>query len=69
MQLRERFTDHLEPLGITAGGFLVFASLGTLVGQPWATNPDTVAVVLKLVGVVATIAIGVGLAYLSWTGR
>lgn len=68
MQLRERFEDRLEPLGIAAGAFLVLAALGTLIGQPWATNPDMIAVAFQLVGVLATIAIGAGLAYLSWTG-
>lgn len=68
MQLRERFEDHLEPLGIAAGVFLVLAALGGLLGQPWATNPDTIAVALQIVGILGTIAIGAGLAYLSWTG-
>lgn len=64
----ERFDDKLEPLGITAGVFLVFAGLGTIAGAPWATNPDTVAVAIKILGSLATVALGAGLAYLSWTG-
>ena len=67
--LTQRFDDKLEPLGIAAGVFLILAALGTLAGAPWATNPDTLAVALQLIGVVATIALGAGLAYLSWTGR
>lgn len=67
--LTERFDDALVPLGVGAGAFLVLAALGTLAGAPWATNPDTAAVAIQLVGVVAMAALGVGLAYLSWSGR
>lgn len=67
--LTERFDDVLEPLGIGAGAFLVLAAIGTIAGAPWVTNPDVVAVALQIVGSLATIALGVGLAYLSWTGR
>lgn len=67
--LTEWFDDTLEPLGIAAGVFLVFAGLGTIAGTPWATNPDTVAVGIKVLGSLATVALGAGLAYLSWTGE
>lgn len=67
--LTERFDDKLEPLGIAAGVFLVLVGLGTVVGAPWTTNPDTAAVAIKLLGALATIALGAGLAYLSWTGE
>jgi hypothetical protein len=67
--LTDRFDDALEPLGIAAGAFLVLAGLGTIAGTPWSTNPDTVAVAIQVVGVLATVALGAGLAYLSWSGR
>lgn len=67
--LTDRFDDALEPLGVAAGAFLVLVGIGTIVGAPWATNPDVVAVALKLFGALATIALGAGLAYLSWTGE
>lgn len=67
--LTERFDDALEPLGVLAGAFLVLVGIGTIVGTPWTTNPDTVAVALKIVGALATVALGAGLAYLSWTGK
>ena len=67
--ITDRFDDKLEPLGIAAGVFLVLAGLGTLAGAPWATNPETVAVVVQIIGALATVALGAGLAYLSWTGR
>lgn len=66
--LTERFDDILEPLGIAVGVFLVLASLGTIAGAPWATNPDVLAVAITVLGSLATIALGAGLAYLSWTG-
>jgi hypothetical protein len=67
--LTERFEDSMEPLGVLAGAFLVLAGLGTVAGTPWTTNPDTLAVALKIIGSLATAALGAGLAYLSWTGR
>lgn len=67
--LTERFDDTLEPLGIGAGVFLVLVSLGTIAGAPWATNPNMLAVVISLFGVLATAVLGAGLAYLSWTGE
>ncbi|SFS12748.1 hypothetical protein SAMN05216559_4118 [Halomicrobium zhouii] len=67
--LTERFDDELEPIGIAVGAFLVLVGLSTVVGTPWTTNPDTLAVALKLVGALATVALGAGLASLSWNGR
>jgi hypothetical protein len=67
--LTERFEDSMEPLGVLAGAFLVLAGLETVAGTPWTTNPDTLAVALKIIGSLATAALGAGLAYLSWTGR
>lgn len=69
MQLRDRFEDRLEVLGIGAGVFLVLVGLGTIAGTPWTVMNDTVAAGLQMVGVIGMMAIGAGLAYLSWTGR
>jgi hypothetical protein len=69
MQVRERFDDRLEPLGIAVGAFLVLIALGTLLGQPWTSKSSVVAIILQLLGVVGTGAIGAGLIYLSWTGN
>ena len=66
--LTDRFDDKLEPLGIAAGAFLVLAGLGTIAGAPWATNPDVLAVAISVLGSLATVVVGAGLAYLSWTG-
>jgi len=61
-----KVTDKLEVLGVLVGAFLVLAALGTLVGTPWAYNNDPLVTVIQLVGVVAMIAIGVGLAWLVY---
>ncbi|MEF8781604.1 MAG: hypothetical protein V5A39_10275 [Haloarculaceae archaeon] len=60
------FADRLEPVGILAGAFLVVVGIGTVVGMPWQTSNDLVASVIQLVGVVAMLAIGIGLARLSY---
>lgn len=67
--LTDRFDDRLEPFGVAAGVFLVLVGVAIVAGAPWATNPDTVAVALKIVGALGTVALGAGLAYLSWTGE
>jgi len=67
--LTEQFEDLAEPLGIGIGVLLVLIGLGTVSGMPWATNNDIVASALQLIGVLLTIALGVGLAYVSWSGR
>ncbi|WP_340101050.1 hypothetical protein [Salinibaculum salinum] len=61
-----QFEDPLESLGMLTGVLLVLIGLGTLVGQPWATADSTIAVVLQLVGVVVTVALGAGLVWLSY---
>lgn len=63
------FEDRLEPLGIALGAFLVLVGLGTLVGMPWTLGISAGAVILQLVGIVALLGLGVGLAWLSWVGE
>ena len=58
--------DRLELLGVLAGGFLVVVSFGTLVGTPWTTNNDPLASAVQLVGVAATVAVGLVLVRLSY---
>ncbi len=64
-----QFEDTLEPVGILTGALLVLMGLGTLIGQPWSTTNDTVVLLLQLLGVVLTVGIGVGLAWLSYVGE
>lgn len=58
--------DTLEPLGIAVGAILLLMALGTVVGAPWSTNESLAVTLVRLVGVVGLIAIGVGLARLSY---
>lgn len=58
------FDDRLDVLGVLAGVFIVLGALGSLLGAPWATNPDTLAVLALLLGVVLTIAVGAGLIWI-----
>ena len=60
------YEDRLELLGIPAGAFLILAALGTLVGMPWATNDETIAVLIQMIGIVATLAVGVALIAITY---
>ena len=59
-------TDPLLPLGIIVGLFLIGAGLGTLLTQPWQYYGSTTVTVLRVLGTVGTIAIGIGLLYVVW---
>ena len=56
--------DTLEPFGTVVGALLVLFGLGTLVGQPWSTRP-IVVFLFQFVGIVAMMAVGAGLVWLS----
>lgn len=58
------YQDRLEVIGVVVGVLLILGSLGTLVGQPWATNPDIAAVLVQLVGVVLTIGLGAAIIWI-----
>ncbi len=62
-------TDKLEVLGVLVGAFLVVVALGTLVGTPWTTNSSALVSAVQIVGVAAMIAVGIGLAWLSYERR
>jgi len=62
------YEDTLEVLGVLVGAFVVITGLGTFLGTPWATNPSTLAVAIQMVGVVAAVAVGLVLLWLSHTG-
>lgn len=53
--------DRLEVLGVAVGVFLVLAGLGSLLGAPWDTNPNTLALLLQLLGIALSVAVGVAL--------
>jgi hypothetical protein len=60
------FEDNLAILGVLVGAFVVVVGLGTLLGQPWTTTENTSAVVVQMVGILATIGIGVLLIVLTY---
>lgn len=61
------FDDRLELLGSVLGVSLVVVALGSLVGMPWATNPDLPAVLAGLLGIGLTIGVGVALVLVART--
>ena len=57
--------DRLAQVGVAVGAFLVLYALGTLLGAPWATQPDVGALVVRLLGVLGVAALGIGLVWLT----
>ncbi|MFC7140650.1 hypothetical protein ACFQMA_12555 [Halosimplex aquaticum] len=67
MNVTNRFSDRLEPVGIAVGVLLVLVALGTLAGAPWTTKGDMLASAIQVFGAVATAGIGALLIWLSRT--
>lgn len=67
--LTDGLDDPLKPLGVLAGGFLVLAAVGTIVGAPWATQLSIASAMLQVLGSVSMAVLGAGLVYLSWAGE
>jgi uncharacterized membrane protein len=63
--LSERIDGKVELLGVLAGVFLALFGITTIIGQPWATNSDMLAVVIRIIGALATTGIGAGMVWLS----
>lgn len=58
--------DMLEPLGLGFGALLVLVGLATIAGTPWAyKSGGGLVMVGQVLGALAAIAIGVGLAWLA----
>jgi len=62
-------SDPVEPLGVVVGALLVLGGLATLLGTPWAYKPGAAVMVGQIVGALAAIGIGVGLAWLVTTQK
>ena len=58
------FEDDLDALGVLVGAFVALVGLGTLVGMPWQYSGSIVVTVFQVLGAVAVVALGVGLAWL-----
>lgn len=63
------FADRLELIGILGGGFVLLTALGTLAGLPWGTTEFTGAAIVQTLGVLATIALGLGLVAIAYDGN
>lgn len=63
--IEEIVDDRLGIYSLVVGVFLVLTALGTLFGQPWATDPTLAITLINLVGVVIVIAVGAGLIWLA----
>jgi hypothetical protein len=64
--LTDGLDDPLKPLGVAAGGFLVLAAAGTIIGAPWATQATIASAGGQIVGALLMAALGAALAYVSW---
>jgi len=62
------FEDKLELLGVLAGGFIVITAFGTLIGLPWTTTGNTTAALIQVIGIFATIGIGIALIAITYAG-
>ncbi len=60
------FEDRLALVGTLLGAFVIIVGLGTLIGMPWTTNESTGAVAIQMVGIIATIAVGALLVFISY---
>jgi hypothetical protein len=61
------FEDRLDVFGVLAGAFVALVGLGTLVGMPWQYGGGTVVAAFQILGALAAVGIGVGLAWLVHT--
>lgn len=61
------FADELDLLGVVVGVFIALMGAGTLVGMPWQYSNSVVVTVGQIIGALAAIVIGLGLAYFVHT--
>jgi hypothetical protein len=61
------FQDRLGVLGAAAGAFLALVALATLAGRPWVNSGGSL--VVQVVGCVATLAVGAGVAWVTNEAR
>lgn len=59
------YHDRLDAIGTVVGAFVVLLALSTVVTRPWRYTGGGSIMVLQLVGVLASLGIGVGLVYLA----
>jgi len=59
------YDDKLEPVGTVVGAFIVFAGVGTLLGLSWLQTDETLAILVQLIGIFATIGVGLALIFVA----
>lgn len=57
--------ETMAVLGLLVGAIVVLIGLGTLLGQPWSTAEGTLVALVQLLGILATIAVGVLVAMIA----
>jgi len=65
--MQQLFADTLDVYGVLVGAFVALVGIGTLVGMPWQYSGSTAVTVLQILGSLAAVALGVGLAWLTHT--
>jgi hypothetical protein len=63
--MQQVFEDSLDLYGVLVGAFVALVGLGTLVGMPWQYSNSVTVTVLQVAGALATVGVGVGLAWLA----
>lgn len=58
--------DPLVPLGVLVGLFLIAVGVGTLVTAPWQYYGSQAVTILRIIGTIGTILIGIALIYVVW---
>lgn len=61
------FEDDLDAFGVLVGAFVALMGLGTLVGMPWQYTTGIFVTGFQILGALAAVALGVGLAWLART--
>jgi len=56
--------DTLDVLGGALGVYVVLAALVTLIGQPWQYSGGTAVMVVRALGTLVALLVGVALCYL-----
>ena len=56
---RPTYDDRLELFGLLAGVFVIIAGVGMLTAQPWSTAEGSAAALVRLLGIVAAVAVGI----------
>jgi len=62
------FEDRLELLGLLGGALVVVIALGTLIGAPWSAAESGAAGLLRTLGVLLTLLVGLVTIVVTYAG-